>query len=204
MLGLSPRYYFIVLATVLVCIAYYPVVNAGFIWDDETYVLGNKLLHNFDGLRRIWLTTETPQYYPLVFSTFWVEYQLYGLSPLGYHLVNVLLHLINAILVAAICRKLGFSKKLYLPEWIALLFLLHPVHVESVAWVTERKNVLSGAFYLAAFLNYLNFQETSKVRSYLVALVLFVLALLSKSVTCTLPAIFALVIFYRGADRSSR
>src|SRR5690606_21339590 len=83
----------------LTLIAYWPAIHGGFIWDDDSYVTQNTLLHDLDGLRRIWIPRQTPQYYPAVFTSFWIEYQLWGLNPLGYHLVNVLLHIGNALLV---------------------------------------------------------------------------------------------------------
>src|SRR5262249_44703460 len=143
-----------------------------------------------------------PQYYPLVFTTFWVEYHLWDLSPAGYHLVNVLLHAANAWLVWLVLRRLGIPG-----AWLAAaIFGLHPVHVESVAWITERKNVLSGLFYLGAMLVYLDIAALGRQQvettgrpgiRYVVATVLFVAALLSKSVTCSLPAAILLLILWR-------
>lgn len=173
--------------------AYVPAFQAGFIWDDDAYVTQNTLLRSTDGLRRIWFSAESPQYYPLVFTSFWVEYRLWGLEPAGYHVVNVLLHGLNAAFVGLILRRLRVPGGL----WVALLFALHPVHVESVAWVTERKNVLSALFYLAAFLSYLRFDETGRRRHYAGALALFVAALFSKTVTASLPVVLALALLYR-------
>src|SRR5262249_52690756 len=131
-----------------------PALGGGFIWDDDFYVTANPTLRTAEGLGRIWLEPgSTPQYYPLVFTTFWVEYHLWGLHPLGYHLVNVLLHGCNGILLWLVLRRLGAP----LPWLVAALFVLHPVQVESVAWITERKNVLSAAFYFAAALAYFRF-----------------------------------------------
>ncbi len=140
-LGLSA----IVLATLT---AYLPAIRAGFIWDDNDYVSENLLLESSSGLAKIWslrllskpdgqryISGHTDQYYPLVFTTFWLESCLWGnQNPTGFHVVNVLLHIANALLVWLICRRLGFSWA-YLA---ALIFALHPVEVESVAWITER------------------------------------------------------------------
>jgi tetratricopeptide (TPR) repeat protein len=146
----------------------------------------------------------TPQYYPVVFTSFWIEYHLWGLDPRGYHVVNVVLHALNAMLVWLLVRRLGVPG-----AWlVAAVFALHPVHVESVAWITERKNVLSGLLYLAAAASFLEFDDrlhgTGRERSrgeawgwYGAALLLFVGALLSKSVTCSLPAALVLVLLYR-------
>ena len=127
---------------VLTAVAYLPVKDAGFIWDDDDYVTENAVLEDERALRRIWTPRETPQYYPAVFTTFWLERQLFGLDPLGYHVVNVLLHAANALLVWRLFLRLGVPGALL----VGALFAVHPVQVESVAWVTERKNVLSGLF----------------------------------------------------------
>jgi tetratricopeptide (TPR) repeat protein len=190
---------------ILTLLAYMPVlVDGGFIWDDDDYITRNPLLHDLDGLGRLWIPGKTHQYYPVVFTTFWVEYQLWGLDPTGYHLVNVLLHIANALLVWRIMRLLRIPG-----AWlIGAVFALHPVHVESVAWITERKNILSGLFYLLAALAYFRFDPVHRAASdnefdrrparrwgaYGLAMFLFVLALLSKSVTCSLPAALALVL----------
>ena len=141
---------FIVFATIT---AYRPAINGGFIWDDDDYVTNNDLLHSGAGLVRLWEPGHTHQYYPVVFTTFWAEYHLWRLDPLGYHVVNVLLHVANALLLWRIMSVLGIPG-----AWmIGAVFALHPMNVESVAWITERKNVLSGFFYLLATLTYLRF-----------------------------------------------
>ena len=174
--------------------AYAPALRGGFLWDDDRYVSENPLMTVPGGLRRIWSVKQTDQYYPLVYSTFWAERRLWGLDPIGYHVANVMLHILNALLVWLLLRRLGLEN-----AWLAAaIFALHPVHVESVAWISERKNVLSGLFYLLALVSYLNFEETEDRRFYFGAFVLFVLALLSKTVTCTLPAVILLLAWMRG------
>src|SRR5207244_2817948 len=115
-------------------IAYLPVWHAGFIWDDDKYVTQNALLHSWHGLKQIWFEPgATVQYYPLTFTTFWLEYHLWGLHPLGYHLVNVSLHAVDAILLWMILRQLQVPA-----AWLAAgIFALNPVAVESIAWITE-------------------------------------------------------------------
>jgi len=191
---------FIVVATLLV---YWPVYSAGFIWDDDDYVINNQSLHDFKGLSAIWLDAKaTPQYYPLVFSSFWVEYHLWGLNPRGYHVVNVLLQITGALLLWRVLASLKVPG-----AWLAAaLFALHPVQVESVAWIAERKNVSSTVFYLAAALAYFRFAgldgsalaDRPRRRFYGIALVLFVAALLCKTVTCSLPAALALVTWWKN------
>jgi len=132
---------------ILTLVAYLPALQCGFIWDDDDYVSHNMTLRSADGLRDIWLEPgAVPQYYPLVHTTFWVEYQLWGLRPFGYHLVNVLIHAAAALLLWRFLLLLGCPA-----SWlVAAVFALHPVNVESVAWITERKNVLCCLLYLAA------------------------------------------------------
>ncbi len=188
-----------VLATL---VTYAPAMQAGFIWDDDQYVTENPHLASIEGLVRIWTELRaTPQYYPVVFTSFWLEHKLWGLEPAGFHVVNILLHALCGVLIWLVLKRLAFPWAL--PA--ALLFLLHPVHVESVAWVTERKNVLSGVFYLASALVMVRFLglESSDGRprwdwrSYGIGFLLFVAALLSKSVTCSLPAALLLVTWWK-------
>ena len=193
-------------------LAYLSVIRGGgFIWDDNSYVTDNLLLRSGRGLWDIWTRIGhgrggTLQYYPLVFSSFWVEYHLWQLRPLGYHLVNVLLHGLNAVLVWRILRRLRAPGALL----AGAIFALHPVHVESVAWVAERKNVLSGFFYLLSLLSYLRFcgmteaGETSpeerrpRRRFYFLSFFLFLCALASKTVTGTLPAAILLILWWKN------
>jgi len=188
------------LLVLLTLAAYYPTLSAGFIWDDNDYVTENTTLRSLAGLHRIWFDfNATPQYYPIVHTTFWLEYHAWGLSAPGYHLVNVLLHSIAVVLLWRVLIKLRLPA-----AWpAAAMFALHPVMVESVAWITERKNVLSAVFYFAAALAYLRFngigpeQTRRKPAWYGVALVLFATALLTKTVTCTLPAALLLVLWWK-------
>jgi Tfp pilus assembly protein PilF len=132
--------------------AYRPALKAGFVWNDDTYVTENPTLDGLRGLRLIWTDAKAnEQYYPMVFTSYWIEKRLWGLSPLGYHLVNVLLHAANALLLWALLARLGLPGA----GWAAALFALHPMCVESVAWVTERKNTLSVFLSLLAMLAYL-------------------------------------------------
>lgn len=195
----------IVAATVL---AYLPALGGEFVWDDDDYVSANATLRTAEGLRTIWLDPgATPQYYPLVHTSFWLEYRLWGLAPAGYHVTNLVLHLACALLVWRITLLLGVPA-----AWlVAAVFVLHPVHVESVAWITERKNVLSGLFSLSAMSMYLHFAlgppddpPRHRLRLYLWAALLFLCALLSKTVAATLPAaLLVLIAWTRGRARAS-
>jgi tetratricopeptide (TPR) repeat protein len=172
-------------------IAYLPAAHGGFLWDDDAHVpqAGLRSLH---GLGRIWFEAgATQQYYPLLYTAFWAEHRLWGDSVVGYHLVNILLHAAAACLVVAVVRRLAVPGALL----AGLIFALHPACVESVAWISEQKNTLSAVFYLGAALAYLGFDRDRRASQYALALALFILALLSKTVTATLPAAL-LVIFW--------
>ena len=188
--------------TGLALLAYLPALNGSFIWDDDAYIIQNQTLRSLRGLVQIWFEPSSiPQYYPLVHTTFWLEYHLWGLHPMGYHVVNVLLHALAAFLLGCTLERL----KLRGAWWAAAIFALHPIEVESVAWVTERKNVLSAVLYFAAALAYMRFEplepggETAKRRWdwYAASLGLFVAALLSKTVTCSLPAALLLIMWWK-------
>jgi tetratricopeptide (TPR) repeat protein len=188
-------------ATILV---YQQAWHAGFIWDDDVYVTENKLLTTPDGLTRIWFSLDSPsQYFPLVYTSFRLEHALWGLHPEGYHWVNILLHTVNALLV---WRLLGLLR---VPgAWLAAaIFALHPVQVESVAWITERKNVLMGLFFLLTLLAWVKFVEASssqKWRYYGLALLLYALALFSKTTACTLPAALLLILWLKKTRINGR
>lgn len=172
-------------------LAYRPAWNGGLVWDDDAH-LTPVALRTPDGLRRIWFEPgATQQYYPLVHSTFWVLGKTSGERTLAYHLVNIVLHATSAFLIALLLRQLAVPGA----ALAAVVFALHPVHVESVAWISELKNTLSGVLYFSAALAYLRFDRTRRTRDYAAALLLFAAALLSKTVTATLPAAL-LVIFW--------
>jgi len=183
---------FIVLATVA---AYWPVFSAGFIWDDDAYVTENPLLTAPDGLWRIWFSAHSQsQYFPLVFTTLRLEYALWGLNPVGYHAVNVGLHVVNALLIWALLRRLALPG-----AWLAAaIWALHPVQVETVAWVTELKNTESTLFYLLAIFAWLNFCAGKGGRFYALAISLHLLALFAKTTACTLPAVLLLVLWLKN------
>jgi len=194
------RHWVRVLAIVLgTLLAYSPSLPGSFIWDDNDYVTENPyvtddpLLARDEALTKIWTPGETHQYYPLVYTTFWLEVKAWGLEPLGFRLVNILIHIASALLLWRICARLAIPG-----GWaVGMVFALHPLQVESVAWITERKNVLSGFFYLASALAYLRFHAGRKWGSWAFAFALFGAALLSKSVTCSLPAALILAMLWR-------
>jgi tetratricopeptide (TPR) repeat protein len=191
----------LVLATIL---AYQPAWRAGFIWDDDDYVTANPLLTARDGLWRIWFSMDSPsQYFPLTYTVFRLEHALWGLNPAGYHWVNILLHAASALLVWRLLGRLAVPG-----AWLAAaIFALHPVQVESVAWITELKNVLMGFFCLLAMLAWVEFlDEHSKQRwrFYALALVFYVAALCAKTTACTLPAALLLIIWLQSKPLNGR
>ena len=186
---------------VLACFAAYaPVFRAGFIWNDSDYVTAPEL-RSLAGLCRIWFKVgATEQYYPFLHSAFWFEHRLWGDAPLGYHLLNVALHATSAILLLILLRRLAIPG-----AWLAaFVFALHPVYVESVAWVSEEKNTLSTVFYLLAAISYLRFVDRRKPGCYVLASLLFVVANLSKTVTATLPAALLVLAWWRTGTLSWR
>src|SRR5580658_8724373 len=173
--------------------AYFPALRGGLLWDDSSH-LTKPGLQSFHGLWRIWFELgATQQYYPLLHSAFWLEHRMWGDAVTGYHLTNVALHALSACLVVMIVKRLSLPG-----AWLAgFVFALHPVNVESVAWISEQKSTLSGVFYLASLLTYLHFDQDRRKSKYLLATGLFVLALLSKTVTATLPAVLLVIFWWR-------
>jgi len=172
---------------------YQPALRGGLLWDDDKHVTAGDL-RSIEGLGRIWTELgATQQYYPVAHTVFWIQHRLWGDDTLGYHVVNVVLHALSAFLLALVLARLGVPGA----PLAALLFAVHPVHVESVAWITELKNTLSAALYLAAALAYLRFAERRAPSAYSVALALFLLALGAKTVTATLPAALLVVFWWQ-------
>jgi tetratricopeptide (TPR) repeat protein len=183
----------IILITLL---AYVPAMQAGFVWDDDTFLTENDLIRSEDGLYRFWFTTEAPDYFPLVSTMLWLEWRLWDMNATGYHAVNVLLHATSAVLIWLVLRRLKIPG-----SWLAgLVFAVHPVTVESVAWITERKNTLPLVFYVLTILLYLTYETNQAKRWYVASLFVFLLALLSKTSVVMLPAVLlGLAWWQRGA-----
>jgi tetratricopeptide (TPR) repeat protein len=201
---LRPYFSTALLVLVVVC-AYRPAWHGGFVWDDDAYITKNPLLVTSDGLWRIWFSLDSPsQYFPLTYTVFRAERFLWDLDPTGYHWINLLLHVANALLVWRLLAQLEVPG-----AWLAgLIFALHPVQVESVAWITELKNVLMGFFFLLTLLCWIEYVDAKRKRHrlfYLLALASYVLALTAKSTACTLPFALLLILWWRKPrlDRAS-
>jgi Flp pilus assembly protein TadD len=181
-------------------LAYQPAWHGGLLWDDD-FNIATPELRTLDGLRRIWFVPRTTlQYYPLLYTCSWFQQRFFGDSTTGYHLVNILLHIGCVVLVLTILRFLRIPGA----ELATIIFALHPVNVETVAWITERKNTLSGVFALAATLSYLKFDESRSRRSYALALGLFLLGLLSKTAIVTLPLALLVIFWWKRGTISLR
>ena len=171
----------------LVAVSYFPALSAGFVWDDAV-LTGARPIQSLSGLWQIWFEPRSlldyeGHYWPILYTTFWLEHKLWGFDPLGYHLVNLLLHSAVTLLLWRLLRRLAVPG-----AWLAaMIFAVHPLHVESVVWVMGRKDMLAALFYLAAALAYLRFVENRRWQGYAAMMALFVLGLLSKSIVITLP-----------------
>ena len=227
-------WFFCLILAIVTMLAYQPAWHGGLLWDDDNTTTPPEL-RSLDGLRRIWFQPRaTAQYYPLLFSSYWLQQRLWGDSPTGYHLVNLLLHIGCVVLLLKILRFLRIPGA----ELAAIMFALHPVNVETVAWISERKNTLSGLFGLAATLYYLKFDlmrdpevpsrdsstslhsarndETRRsgqekdgpqgrgYRNYVLAIGLFVLGLLTKTAIVTLPLAWVVIVWWKRGTISLR
>lgn len=187
----------IILVTI---VAYVPSMNGKFLWDDRELVIDNPIVKSHDGLYRAWCTTEAQDYYPLTASLSWMEWRLWADHAVGYHLVNILLHAVSGVLVWMILRRLKIPG-----AWLAgLIFVVHPVNVATVAWISEQKTLLSMLFYAIAILLFLQFDEDRHWRWYGLSLAAFVLALLSKSAVVMLPVVLLGCVWWRRGRIASK
>ena len=183
----------VVLLVLLAVLAYLPVLRGGFIFDDRVLITENHMVQASDGLYRFWFTAEAQPCYPLTWSLWWLEWHLWGNSATGYHVVNVLFHAVNVVLVWMILRRLKIPG-----AWLAAaVFAIHPVNVATVAWVSEQKNTLSMLFSALAILLYLRFDEEEGWHWYGLSLAAFLLALLSKTAVVMLPVVLLGCVWWR-------
>ena len=194
----KPILFSLLLIAVITLSVYSPVFHAGFLnWDDNTYVMDNPAIRNLspEGAGYMFSSTTLNSYNPLVILSFAVEYKFSGLNPVTFHVVNLIIHVINSLLVFWLVFLL--SKNNLVSLFTALLFSVHPLHVEAVAWIAARKEVLYSLFYLASIISYLYYRKREGKAVYLIiSLVLFLLAVLSKPVAVTLPAVLILLDWY--------
>jgi Tfp pilus assembly protein PilF len=181
---------------ITVAVVYLPALRGDFVWDDFLLITGNPLLQNFSGLVEIWSGGRTADYFPLTNTVFWIEHYLFGANATGYHAVNILLQIANALLVWRLLKRLNIPG-----AWLAgLIFGIDPVHVASVAWISELKNLIAMFFALLSVLCFLELDDKrmrNSATAYAASLVFFALALLSKTQVVFLPVILLLCAWWR-------
>ena len=186
--------------TLGVLLVFWSVQNLDFLsWDDNVYVYENPLIRNLSwtGIQDIFRNFVMGNYHPLVILSYAIEYSFAGIEPKLYHLTNLALHIGTTLLVLKLIHQI--SKNLPIALLAALFFGLHPLKVESVAWVTERKDVLYGFFYLAALSSWILYRESGKLKNLIAMFVLFILSCLSKGQAVTLPLAIVLIELFLGS-----
>ncbi len=199
------------LLVLLTALAYLPALRAGFIWDDDSLLTNSAIMRSSGGIKDIWFSTNLPDYYPLTWSSLWLEWRLWGMNAMGYHITNLLLHIFSALLWWRILKLLAIPG-----AWLAaLIFAVHPVNVESVIWISERKNTLSMFFYTLAVWWYQRFEveqnptqgETGNCfywRWYGLSLLAFLFALWCKTSVVMFPVVLLLCAWWRRGGISRR
>jgi len=184
---------------ILTFIAFYPTLKYSFIdtWDDSDYVSDNRNIQSLSNFKEIVTTPVQGNYHPLTMLTLALNYALSGKNATSYHLANLLLHLLNVVLVFFFVLRLT-RKKYWIAFITALLFGIHPLHVESVAWVAERKDVLYSFFFLCGLISYLKFLEKNKYIKLLPVFAFFILSLLSKPAAVVFPVVLLAVDCFYG------
>ncbi len=201
--------------------AYFPSLQGGFIFDDELLLSKNNLMSSSDGLPAIWFSTRPYEYYPISYSSFWLQRRLWGANALGYRITNLLLHVVACLLLWAVLHKLAVPGSFF----AALLFALHPVNVESVAWIAQLRNVLALVFFLLSVLWYLRGRQTAAAQAnernrraaaansrpaprlaiwYWLSLLAFIAAMLSKGSVAILPAVLVGIVWWQRGSVARR
>ncbi len=191
----------IVIFTLLGFLIYSPSLLGDWLWDDEADISHNLITQSPNGLWSIWFQPGTQvDYYPIKASVQWIQWHLWRNDMLGYHLTNVVLHIVNALLVWRLFNRLNLRL-----AWLGgLIFLIHPANVESVAWIAELKNTLSMTPFLLAMTAYIDYEESHRARDYWLALGLFLAAMLTKTSMVMFPVVILLYVWWkRGRIRGS-
>ena len=183
-----------VVMIVLACLwIYEPVFHGEWLWDDDYLLTNNPAMSSLEGLRGLWFSPATADYLPITLTALWLQWQVFGMDSTGYHIASVLLHATGACLVWLLFRQLKIRL-----AWVGgFVFAIHPLCVESVAWVSEIKNTLSLPFFLVAAICYVRFDEIARRRDYLLALFFFLAAMLSKSSVVMFPVLILLYAWWK-------
>lgn len=175
--------------------AHSPAIWAGYIWDDDVCLYKNPLVAAPEGLYKFWFTTEEPTYWPMTATVFWIQWRVWGDNPMPYHIMNIVLHCISAMLLWRVLLRLNLGA--FGSFLGATLFAVHPVTVESVAWISELKNTLSVMFSILALWAYLRFEDENARRWYVLALPAAFAGMLAKSSVVMLPIILLIYVWWR-------
>ncbi|MBT3208681.1 MAG: tetratricopeptide repeat protein [Bacteroidetes bacterium] len=192
--------HFIIVAIIVIisAIVFYPSLKNGFTnWDDPRYVTESEIIQDlsFENIIKIFSEPYFMNYHPLTILSYALEYNYDKINPKVYHTTNYIFHLLNIVLVFILFYFIS-KRNLIIPSTVAFLFALHPMHVESVAWVAERKDVLYALFFLGSLITYVKFIENKNTKWYIFTIVLFILSLLSKPMAVTLPVVLVLLDYF--------
>ncbi len=187
-----------ILLMVAILVVYWQVQYFDFIdLDDNIYVIENPYVQSglsYQGLIWAFSTTHTTNWHPLTWLSFMLDYDLYRLNPAGYHWTNILFHIANTILLFLVLKRM--TGEAWKSSFVAILFAIHPINVESVAWIAERKNVLSTFFWLLTMLTYVFYAESPSVKRYLLILISFIMGLMVKPMLVTLPIVLLILDYW--------
>ncbi len=202
----TKKYIIIALLIIICLVAYGRILGNDFVnIDDPVYVTENRNIQSgitLEGFHWAFSTTYAQFWHPLTWLSLMFDYQLYGLKPGGYHLTNLLLHIMSALLLFWLFNRM--TGTIWRSAFIAALFALHPLHVESVAWIAERKDVLSAFFWMLTFCLYVYYTEKPATKRYLLVLLCFACGLMSKSMIVTLPIVMILLDYWPLGRLGSR
>jgi Flp pilus assembly protein TadD len=192
----GPLYFWLGVAAIVLAVfwVYSPTIHGDWLWDDDWYLSTNPLVRDLSGLWKFWFAPGSwVEYYPVEETLLWIEWHLFGADTLGYHVVTITLHAINALLVWRLLARLGLRK-----AWLGgFLFAVHPAAVDSVAWIAETKNTLSTLPCLLAMIAWVDYEDARKPRDYVLALFYFIVALLCKIAVAPLPFVLVLYAWWK-------
>ncbi|MFH1050471.1 MAG: tetratricopeptide repeat protein [bacterium] len=186
----------IVFIAVAVFILFSPSINGSFVYDDSFYITDNTYTQDFssEGLQKIWSNYIFGNYNPLTISSLALDYKIFGEAPIGFHIINILFHILTTILILFFTHRFTGNYKIGIIT--AILFAVHPIHVESVSWISGRKDVLYSFFFMLSLLFYLNYLKEKTKTNYIFVILFFILSCLSKAVAVVLPIALILIDYY--------